>query len=59
MQSPWTGLLFLHGHVNPANLAWAPDASPCDRTTEPANVDVDIAQLPLPADAQGESTCCA
>ena len=57
MRSPWIDLLFLHGHITPATLAWLPDAPPCDCKQEP--VEVDVKQLPLPAQSRDESTCCA
>ncbi|GLQ99451.1 hypothetical protein [Dyella mobilis] len=56
MRSPWTDLLFLHGHATPAKLAWRPDAPSCRCKTE--QVEVDIARLPLHACARNEPACC-
>jgi hypothetical protein len=56
MRSPWIDLLFLHGHATPATLAWRPDAPPCRCKTE--QVDVDVAQLPLPACQEALPACC-
>jgi hypothetical protein len=57
MRSPWVDLLFLHGHVTPATLAWLPDAPACRCKTE--QVEVDIAQLPLATCPQDLPGCCA
>jgi len=59
MRSPWVDLLFLHGHITPSNLSWHVDvpSNACER--EPANVEVDVAKLPLPSNAQEDSARCA
>jgi hypothetical protein len=57
MRSPWIDLLFLHGHANPASLAWRPDAPACRCKTE--QVEVDVAQLPLPACPDNQAAGCA
>lgn len=59
MRSPWVDLLFLHGHITPSNLTWHVDAPPCDRETKPAEVEVDVAKLPLPPKPRDNTPCCA
>lgn len=57
MRSPWVDLLFLHGHATPAKLTWRPDAPACRCKTE--QVDVDVANLPLPACPNTRATAAA
>jgi hypothetical protein len=57
MRSPWIDLLFLHGHATPAALGWRPDAPACRCKTE--QVEVDVAQLPLPARPESHPATCA
>lgn len=59
MRSPWVDLLFLHGHITPSNLSWHVDAPSNACETEPANVEVDVAKLPLPSNMQDDSARCA
>jgi hypothetical protein len=54
MRSPWIDLLFLHGHLAPAPLAWRPDAGSCAAAT--SRIEVDVAQLPL-ADRREPRAC--
>jgi hypothetical protein len=55
MRSPWIDLVYLHGYATPVNLAWRSDDPAFRCRTE--QVEVDVAQLPLPACPQSRSVC--